>query len=318
MRVLLWHVHGSYTTSLVQGRHEYLIPVLPGRGPHGRGRAQTWDWPASAVEVTPGETAGADVDVVILQRPEELACLAEAWLGGRRAGRDIPAVYLEHNVPQGRVDDMRHPAAGALRVTVVHVTHFNRLLWDTGPNRATVVEHGIIDPGHRYSGDIERAAAAVNEPRRRGRVAGADLLKPLSAASGVPVDLFGMQTETLGGTDLPQDRMHAALARRRAYLHPYRWTSLGFSLLEAMHLGMPVVALATTAVPDAVPADAGYVSNDLDLLASGLRRLINDPEESSVRGKAAREAALARFGLDRFLADWDAVLDEAVAEGAAA
>ena len=39
------------------------------------------------------------------------------------------------------------------------------------------------------------------------------------------------------------------MARRRLYLHPVRWTSLGLSLLEAMHLGMPVVALATTEVP---------------------------------------------------------------------
>ena len=34
--------------------------------------------------------------------------------------------------------------------------------------------------------------------------------------------------------------MHAELARRRLYLHPIRWTSLGLSLIEAMQLGMPV------------------------------------------------------------------------------
>ena len=52
LRVLTWHVHGSYLTSLVQGQHDYLLPVLPDRGPDGRGRARTWDWPATAVEVT--------------------------------------------------------------------------------------------------------------------------------------------------------------------------------------------------------------------------------------------------------------------------
>ena len=29
--------------------------------------------------------------------------------------------------------------------------------------------------------------------------------------------------------DLPQAEMHAELARRRAYLHPCRWTSLGLA-----------------------------------------------------------------------------------------
>ncbi len=86
MRVLLWHVHGSWTTSFVQGGHEYLVPVLPDRGPDGRGRARTWDWPASATEVTPQEAAAADVDVVVLQRPHELEHLA-AGLAGRAQAR---------------------------------------------------------------------------------------------------------------------------------------------------------------------------------------------------------------------------------------
>ena len=57
-------------------------------------------------------------------------------------------------------------------------------------------------------------------------------------------------------------------------MHPIRWTSLGLSLLEAMHLGMPVVALGTTEVHEAVPPAAGFVSTRLDVLEAGLRRLL--------------------------------------------
>jgi len=77
-----------------------------------------------------------------------------------------------------------------------------------------------------------------------------------------------------------------------------------------MHLGMPVVALGTTEVPEAVPAEAGVVSTRLDVLAAAMRRLIADPDEALERGRAARAAVLERYGLDRFLADWDAVLEE--------
>jgi glycosyltransferase involved in cell wall biosynthesis len=104
--------------------------------------------------------------------------------------------------------------------------------------------------------------------------------------------------------------MHDELARRRVYVHPIRWTSLGLSLLEAMHLGMPIVALATTEVPEAVPPDAGVVSNRLDVLIAAIRRLVADPEEAATRGKAAREHALGRYGLERFLSDWDDLLRE--------
>src|ERR687884_2071487 len=98
MNVLLWHVHGSWTTAFVQGEHTYLLPVVPGRGPEGRGRAQTWDWPPNAIEVTPEEAADADVDVVIVQQPHELE-LAKRWLGDR----NVPTIYLEHTSPQGPI-----------------------------------------------------------------------------------------------------------------------------------------------------------------------------------------------------------------------
>jgi glycosyltransferase involved in cell wall biosynthesis len=318
VKVLLWHVHGAWTTAFVQGRHQYLIPVTPDRGPDGLGRARTYAWPAAAVEVTSEEAAAADVDVVVLQRPVELHGLAAEWLGGRRPGRDLAAVYLEHNAPQGRLEELRHAAADRDDLVVVHVTHFNDLFWDCGRTRTRVIEHGVVDPGYRYTGELASAAVVINEAARRGRVTGTDLLPRLGAA--VPVDLFGIEAERLDGMagvhpagDLPQDRLHSEMARRRLYLHPVRWTSLGLSLLEAMHLGMPVVALATTEVVEAVPAEAGVLSTRVAVLADGARRLAADPEEARRMGKAARAAATVRYGLERFLADWDRLLEEVTA-----
>lgn len=305
MRILLWHVHGSWTTAFVQGSHDYVVPVLPGRGPDGRGRACTWTWPGSVVELPPEQLADAGIDVVILQRPAELGGLAERWLG-RRPGRDVPAVYLEHTAPQGRIADMRHPAADRPDLTVVHVTHFNELFWDCGGTPTRVIEHGIVDPGYRYSGEIERPAVVINEAGRRGRVTGTDLLRRFG-----PLDLFGIDAGRVGGIeDVPQERLHDELARRRVYLHPIRWTSLGLSLLEAMQLGMPVVALATTEAPEAVPPEAGVVSTDVDALIEAVGRFNADRQLACEVGQAGRRAALERHGLPRFLADWDALLEE--------
>ena len=308
MRILLWHVHGAWTTAFVHGRHEYVVPVLPDRGPDGVGLARTYPWPDSVTEMPPEQLRDEGFDVVLLQRPHELEGLAEGWLG-RRPGRDIPAAYVEHNAPQGRIADMRHPAADRPDLLVVHVTHFNALFWDTGSTPTRVIEHGIVDPGHRYTGELPRAAVVINEARRRARVTGTDLLDRFSQAA--PIDLFGMDAASLGGIeDLPQRDLHDEMARRRVYLHPIRWTSLGLSLLEAMHLGMPVVALGTTEACEAVPHEAGAVSTRIDVLTGAVRRLIDDPEEAAARGSAARAAALERYGLERFLADWDDVLEE--------
>jgi Glycosyl transferases group 1 len=309
MRILLWHVHGAWTTAFVHGPHEYVVPVLADRGPDGVGIARTYTWPDGVRELAPGALRDEDFDAVLLQRPHELA-LCEEWTG-RRPGRDLPAIYVEHNAPQGRIAEMRHPVADRDDVLLVHVTHFNALFWDAGATQTRVVEHGIVDPGARYTGELPRAAVVVNEARRRGRVTGTDLLGRFAEAA--PIDLFGMDAAATpapvrGIEDLPQDELHTEMARRRAYLHPIRWTSLGLSLLEAMHLGMPVVALGTTEAHEAVPPEAGTVSTRLDVLAAALRRLMDDPEEAAERGRAARAAALRRYGLDRFHADWDDVL----------
>lgn len=318
MRVLIWHVHGSWMTNFVRGPHTYLIPRVDGGGPDGLGRATTWDWPANAVELAPDELADAAIDAVIVQRPRELE-LAEKWLGGRRLGRELPWVWLEHNAPQGPINQMRHAVADRDDVVVVQVTHTNALFWDTGSTRTRVIEHGILDPGHLWTGAEPAAAVAVNEPVRRARVVGTDLLARL--ATGMPIDLFGMGALQLHA-DLgrpawlrpyenpTQSHLHRSMATRRCYLHPVRWTSLGLSLIEAMHLGMPVVALATTEVPAAVPRTAGVVSNDIGTLVRALGRLADDFDAAERMGRAARAHAVERYGLERFLADWDNLLEE--------
>jgi hypothetical protein len=313
MRVLHWHVHGSWSTAFVQGPHTYLVPMTPNRDADGRGRAQTFDWPPNAVEIAPAALAQEHIDVVVLQRPQDVE-LAQRWLG-RRPGRDVPAVYVEHNAPRGDVPNSRHPMADQSDIPVVHVTPFNELFWDCGRAPTLVIEHGIPDPGRRYTGELRRAAVVINEPVRRDRVTGTDLLPRF--ATHAPLDVFGMAVSALPRhaqiatyEDLPQERMHAQIARRRVYLHPIRWTSLGLSLLEAMYLGMPVVALATTEVVEAVPADAGVLSTRVDVLADALRTFLADVDLARHTGLAARAAAGCRYSLDRFITDWDQLLKE--------
>jgi hypothetical protein len=317
MKILLWHVHGGWTDAFVRGRHEYLLPATAEGGPWGLGRAGR-DWPSSVRDVHPDRLRDEDPDIVVLQRPEEIEECER--LLGRRPGRDIPAVFLEHNTPKGDVPNSLHPLADQQDMTIVHVTHFNRVFWDCGSARTTVIEHGIVDPGRLYTGELERQGVVVNEPVRRWRVTGTDLL-PAFAEAG-PLEVFGMGTDQLGAAtglgpdklhvrgDLPGPLLHAELARCRLYLHPLRWTSLGLALLEAMHLGMPVVVLASTEAARAVPPEAGAISADVDQLRREAARLLKDPDEAAARGAVAREAALRNYGLQAFLDNWDSLLAE--------
>lgn len=310
MRILIWHVHGSWTTAFVQGEHEYLVPVVDDRGPDGRGRALTWTWPQSVREVRPDAIGDESIDVVIVQRPRDVE-LYEQWCGRRLDEPGGPAVvWVEHDTPL----DLRNPVHPSTAVpgvdAVVHVTHFNALMWQSGERRTHVIEHGVVDPGHRYTGELARAVVTVNEPVRRAWVAGTDLVEHVRRRA--PVDLFGMQSEPLGGRDVVQADLHDEMARRRVYLHPFRWTSLGLSLVEAMHLGLPVVGVAATEAPRAVPSDAGVLVTDRDELADAVCDLLAEADRCREMGDAARRHALKAYSLDRFLTDWDRLLADVV------
>ena len=313
MRILLSDVHGGYTDALIAGRNDYVfLPAVDGHG----GLARLGDRaPAGAREVDEAELRDDPPDVVLLQRPDEAAAVESRT--GLRPGVDVPAVFLEHNTPKESVPNTRHPFADS-DVPVVHVTHLNALLWDCGRTPTRVVEHGLADPGRRYDGSLDHLAFVVNEPVRRWRVTGTDLLPrfaPLAVdAFGIDGDLLpaalGDQPGVAFAGNLTPDELRDALVRRRAYLHLNRWTSLGLSLIEAMLLGLPVVVLDTTAAALTVPPVAGAISPDPDVLVAAARRLLADPDEARASGLAAREAALARHGLARFLADWDRVFEE--------
>ena len=67
---------------------------------------------------------------------------------------------------------------------------------------------------------------------------------------------------------------------------------------------------ATTEAVEAVPAEAGVLSTRPERLWTAVREYLHDEDAARLAGKAARAAALERYGLPRFLSDWDALLEE--------
>jgi hypothetical protein len=304
MRILTWHVHGAYLRSLLAVPHEWLVPVRPGRPPHFAGLPDDGPpWPANVREVEADAVGELDVDVVLFQHHHEWEqrheLLSEPQLTG-------PRVFVEHDPPlQGSPTDTRHPVDDP-DVLLVHVTPYNALMWDSGPLDTVTIQHGVTDLGPLYTGELERGIAVVNNLARRGRRLGADVFE--HAAAQVPLDLVGMGApRELAPQDLP-----AFEARYRFFFNPIRYTSLGMAVCEAMMLGMPVVALATTEHAVAVrDGECGYVSSDVDELVERMRELLADRRLAARLGEAARTRALERYGLERFAAQWTAALERA-------
>lgn len=304
LKILIWHIHGSYLNTLARLDHDWYLPVKPDRPEGYGGRGPTFDLPAYMREVAAEEVRNLKLDLIIFQTPKNYHEDAYEILSDEQ--RAVPKIYLEHNTPKPHATDTRHPIDDP-NVLLVHVTHYNRLMWDNGRTPTLVVEHSVaIDPNALYTGELERGITVINGMQKRPRITGYDLF--LQAQAAVPLDAVGMQTEVLGGLgDVPYRDLHNRLATYRFLFSPIRYTSLPLAVIEAMTIGMPVVALATTELPTVIEhGKSGYISCDPDALIEHMRYLLAHPQEARIMGAYAQRVARERFGLERFKRDWNA------------
>jgi glycosyltransferase involved in cell wall biosynthesis len=319
MKILIWHIHGGYLNALAQLDHDWYLPVKLGRPARYIGRGERSTLPKRMREVPAEQVRDLDLDLVIFQTPENYHEDQFEILSDTQ--RRLPQIYLEHNTPRPHPTDSRHPVDDP-NVLLVHVTHYNRLMWDAGRTPTMVIEHSVaIDPTIRYSGERAQGITVINEIQRRGRIAGYDLF--LQARAQVPLTIAGMRSAELGGLgDIHYSQLHRHVAEYRFLFSPMRYTSLPLAVIEAMMIGMPVVALATTELPSVIDSGVhGYISCEPDELITRMRDLLGDPDLARQLGVNARELAHARFGMPRFIRDWDAafarVTTRALASGPA-
>jgi hypothetical protein len=273
------------------------------------GRVGSSWFPANVHDVPAEQVHDMDFDVILFQAREN-------WLEDQYEilspeQRELPRVYLEHDPPRETPTDTHH-VVDDRNVLLVHCTHFNDLMWDSGHTPTTVIEHGVMVPETvRYSGELERGIVVVNGLKRRGRRLGADVVERVRA-SGVPLDLVGMFSEEMGGLgEVKHDRLTAFEARYRFFFNPIRYTSLGLAVLEAMMVGMPIIGLATTEMVTAIENGVnGYVHTDLEFLIDRMQELLADPGEARRLSAGARRVARERFNIQRFARDWERTFAE--------
>lgn len=305
LRVLTWHVHGSYLYYMSQSPCDFYLPHK--RTPEEGYGARTpgFSWGDNVISVPAGEVRNLEFDCIVFQSRKNY--LEDQFQILSEKQRALPKIYLEHDPPREHPVDTRHVVKDPA-VLIVHVTHFNNLMWDNNGVPSTVVAHGVVDHGHLYTGTNARGIVVINGIVKRGRRLGLDVFERVRRT--IPLDIVGMGSEEVGGLgEIRNDSLPAFIGRYRFFFNPIRYTSLGLAVCEAMTAGVPVVGLATTEMPDTIRnGHSGYISADVDFLISRMQELLNDPSHAFSLSAGAREIALQKFNMKRFIADWLEVL----------
>jgi glycosyltransferase involved in cell wall biosynthesis len=302
LKILTWHTHGAYLLYLTQAPHDFYVLSKPGRPAGYGGRSGHLPWGTNVHDLPVDEAKRQPLDLILFQDDHQYLEDQHRYLSA--AQRRLPKIYLEHDPPREHPVDTRHVVTDP-GVLLVHCTAFNRLMWDNGEVPTRVIDHGVIAPNARYSGELGKGLVVINHIARRGRRLGFDVFQQVKRQ--LPLDLVGMGAEEAGGVgEVLHAELPAVAARYRFLFNPIRYTSMGLAVIEAMMCGVPVVALATTEMVTVIRDGVnGFIDTDLDTLVSRMESLLEKPERARELGEAARRTALERFGIERFVADWN-------------
>lgn len=311
IKIFSWHIHGSYLYYLSQGNFEIYIPVHEKKTEGYIGRGSTFPFKNNVIEVPVEKVKELSFDCLLFQTPPNYTTDQYQILSERQ--RQLPKIYLEHDPPQGVPTDTQHVVDDP-DVTLVHVTHFNRLMWDSGSTQARVIDHGVIAPEVSYTGELEKGIVVINNLNERGRRLGLDVFNEVR--KHIPLDLVGMDTKKISGLgEILHPELPGFIRKYRFFFNPIRYTSLGLAVIEAMMIGLPVVGLATTEMVTVIRnGQSGILHTDVGYLISGMKSLLDNKKLAVQLGAEGRKVALERFNIGRFTEDWYHLLSEVINE----
>lgn len=308
LRIFTWHIHGAYLYYLSLGNYDIYIPYDEKKSDRYVGRGNTYPFGPNVIEVPVQEVRNMSFDLILYQCDENYLEDQQHILSAEQ--RTLPRIYIEHDPPRVHPTNEVHPVQDPA-VTVVHVTHFNKLMWDTAVPDVRVISHGVATGTERYKGTIKKGIVVINNIKRRGRLLGHDIFERVREA--VPLDIVGMGAEEYGIGEVLHPDLPAFISQYRFFFHPIRYTSLGLSVCEAMMIGMPVVGLATTELTTVIKnGESGYIHTDIDYLIDKMQLLLQVPTVAYDISNAAYERAKELFDIRRFTADWERLFIEKV------
>lgn len=302
LKIFTWHIHGSYLYYLSQGNYDLYVPVNNRKTEGYYGRGETFPFGDNVIEVQAKEVKTLNFDCILFQTCKNFYADQFEILSNEQ--QQLPRIYLEHNAPENHPTDCKH-VVNDPQILLVHVTDYNKLMWQHDTDNIKVINHGISPVSATYSGEKQKGVVIVNHLHQRGRKLGADIFDEVR--KHLPLDLVGMGTKEYGGLgEVLHPQLPAFISKYRFLFNPIRHTSLGLAVLESMMTGLPFVGIAATEYVTVVKNEvSGFIHTNIDYLIEKMKLLLSDKTLAKQLGAAGKETVAERFNINRFTKDWE-------------
>jgi glycosyltransferase involved in cell wall biosynthesis len=302
LKILTWHIHGSYLYYLTQTPCEFYLPFKEGKEEGYGGRSGSIPWGSNVHNIPADLVKDLEIDCILFQSKKNYQVDQYEILSEDQ--RRLPKIYLEHDPPREIPTETCHVVDDP-QVLLIHVTDFNNLMWSNNNTPSSVIQHGVLVPENiKYTGELEKGIVVINGMAKRGRRLGLDIFEKVRKE--IPLDIAGIGSDEIGGLgEIPMPELHSFISKYRFFFNPIRYTSLGLAVCEAMMVGMPIIGLATTEMPIAVENHiSGFIHTNVEFLIGKMKLLLEDRGKALELSEGAKASAVKKFNIARFTQDW--------------
>ena len=228
---------------------------------------------------------------------------------------NIPIIRHTHILPDIRFDvDQQIASFNSIEVDYKSfISEYNMRAWDNEENSTTsFIEHGIdTDFWDEDYPDTERSPvclSAVNDWPNRDWCCGWELWKEtvkFQREDQLPIKVLG-SSPGLSEAAASLEALRDAYRDASIFLNTSTHSPVPTVLMEAMACGCAIVSTNNCMIPEIIKhGENGLLGNTPEELRDHCMSLLTNPGEARKLGENARTTIKTKYGLDRFVKNWN-------------
>ncbi len=222
----------------------------------------------------------------------------------------LPLINLEHCLPPlGATPQQIFSYKNGMVADInIFISEFSRDAWGYSKEESEVVHHGVdTELFKNQNKPRDNVILTVgNDMANRSELLGFDIFQRV--CQGLPTRIVGDNR----GISLPAKNEFDLINTYNAasiYFCPAKWSPVSFSLLESMACGCAVLAKPNPLISTfIVNGENGFCTDNEGEMRKYLELLLKDPPLARKLGNAARKTVQEKFGLQRFVNEWNNIL----------